>query len=88
MCCCEGGMCKKCCGMSMALLGVLLLINAFVWPRWVGFDGWVAFGSVLLIFAGVAKSFFPQAPCCKAACGGSSCESESHPAPASKKSKK
>jgi hypothetical protein len=82
-CNCEGdGMCKKCHGMVYALIGVLVLINAFVWPMWTGIDGWIAFFGVLLIFKGIAKSFFPRAACCQSAC----CDVEEvhHAAPAKK----
>ncbi|HYD04036.1 MAG TPA: hypothetical protein VEC16_07105 [Alphaproteobacteria bacterium] len=78
------GMCRKCSGMTKALVGVLILINAFVWPQWTGIDGWIAFFAVLLVFAGIAKSFFAKAACCEAAC----CDEEHHHAAPAKKSKK
>jgi hypothetical protein len=64
--CCEG-YCKKCHGMILGLFGVLILINAFVWPRWLGFDGWIAFFALLMIATGIWKSFMPGCGC-KDAC--------------------
>jgi len=55
--------CGKCGGMIWGLLGVLILINAFVWPQWAGIDGWMAFFGILLIIAGVWKSLMPGCKC-------------------------
>jgi hypothetical protein len=51
--------------MICSLIGVLILINAFVWPQWLGIDGWMAFGGILLMFAGVFKSVFSGCNCRK-----------------------
>jgi len=62
--CCEG-YCHKCKGMLWSLLGVLILINAFVWPQWSGVDGWMAFFGLLLLLGGVWKSIMPGCACHK-----------------------
>jgi len=63
--------CGKCGGMIWGLLGVLILINAFVWPQWTGIDGWMAFFGILFIVAGVWKSLMPG---CKCHSSGKCCE--------------
>ena len=57
-------MCKdiKCiCNLGVKRLawGLLLLLNAFVWPKWSGIDGWVAWVAVLLVLAGLRRILFP-----------------------------
>ena len=63
--CCEG-YCKKCHGMIWGLIGVLILINVFVWPQWSGIDGWMAFFGLLLVLGGVWKSLVPGCGCHRA----------------------
>jgi len=60
---CCNGYCHKCKGMIWGLVGVLILINAFVWPQWSGIDGWMAFLGLVLIFGGVFKSLMPGCGC-------------------------
>jgi len=67
MSCCEG-YCGRCRGMVLGLLGVLILINIFVWPQWSGFDGWLAFFAVLMIATGIWKSLMPSCGCKNAEC--------------------
>ena len=62
MCCCEGS-CGKCSGWLKALLGILMLINLFVWPKWTGVDGWLAFAAVLLVLCGIIFSFTGSCTC-------------------------
>ena len=68
---CGNGYCHKCKGMIWGLVGVLILINAFVWPQWLGTDGWMAFLGFMLIIGGVWKSLMPgcgchhEGACCK-----------------------
>ncbi|MBS3123152.1 hypothetical protein J4437_00805 [Candidatus Woesearchaeota archaeon] len=57
------GMCK-CWGFKKILLGVLILLNAFVWPLWSGVDGWVAFFGVLMVIAGLVKLVYPKGCSC------------------------
>ncbi|MFH1276629.1 MAG: hypothetical protein ABIH82_05970 [Candidatus Woesearchaeota archaeon] len=45
--------------------GFLLLVNAFLWPRWLGVDGWVAFVAVLMVIGGFLKMVVPA---CKDCC--------------------
>lgn len=65
-------MCKKCHGTKHLVMGALLLLNAFVWPRWVGFDGaksWVSFFAVLLVLGGFVKLVMPnKCPGCASLC--------------------
>jgi hypothetical protein len=35
------------------LFGALLLLNAFVWPQWLGIDGWIKFAAVLMVIFGL-----------------------------------
>ena len=58
----EKGCCghtPKCVGMTKVIIGILILLNAFVWPMWIGIDGWVAFFAVLLVILGLGKMFHP-----------------------------
>ena len=66
------GMCHKCCGVMKLVTGALLLVNAYVWPRWLGVDGWVAFVAVLMVLGGFLKLVLPnKCPHCNAMqCGG------------------
>ncbi|MBI2145470.1 hypothetical protein HYU18_04070 [Candidatus Woesearchaeota archaeon] len=47
------------------IVGALLLLNAYVWPQWLGLDGWVKFAAVLLIVGGIVKYLVPYCPHCK-----------------------
>ena len=49
---CHHGMCGKCHGVKKLVVGALLLLNAFVWPQWLGVDGWVSFVAVLMVVGG------------------------------------
>jgi hypothetical protein len=60
--CCEG-YCRKCHGMIWGLIGILILINVFVWPRWSGIDGWMAFLGLLLVLGGIWKSVMSGCSC-------------------------
>ena len=52
--------CTKCHGAMKLVAGLLLLLNAFVWPKWLGVDGWVAWIAVLFVVAGLVKLFVPN----------------------------
>ncbi len=56
----------KCIGMMKIVVGVLILLNAFVWPRWLGIDGWISFFAVLMILCGIVKLLHPS--CSTTAC--------------------
>ena len=68
-----GYMCKRCHATKHLIVGALLLLNAFIWPRWVGLDGatnWVSFFAVLLVLGGFVKLVVPNnCAGCAAACG-------------------
>ncbi len=53
-------MCRKCCGISKLVTGALILINAFLWPRWLDVDGWVAFFGLLMVIFGFVKLVVPN----------------------------
>ena len=59
-------MCKRCHGIFKVVFGALLLLNAFVWPKWLGIDGWISWLAVLLVVTGLVKLFVPNS--CKS-CG-------------------
>ena len=55
----------NCKGMMKGIAGILILVNAFVWPRWTGIDGWIAFFGVLMILGAVVKMLVPCEDCCQ-----------------------
>jgi protein-S-isoprenylcysteine O-methyltransferase Ste14 len=55
-----GHMCHKCHGIFKLVLGLLLLLNAFVWPLWLGIDGWVSWFGVLFVLMGLVKLLVPN----------------------------
>ncbi len=62
MCNCE----EQCCGghhrgagILIVVLGLLMLINLNLWPKWTGVDGWMSFVAVILLVYGVAKIIDP-----------------------------
>ena len=55
-----GCMCSRCHGTMKLVTGVLLLVNARLWPKWVGLDGWVQFVAVLFILGGLVKLLVPN----------------------------
>jgi hypothetical protein len=66
MCCCDGnGYCGRCRGCGKILIGVLMLVNFFFWPRWTGVDGWLVFFAVILVLGGLWKALMPTC-CCNA----------------------
>jgi hypothetical protein len=54
------GMCHKCIGICKLVTGALLLLNAFIWPRWLGVDGWISYLAVLLVLFGFIKLVVPN----------------------------
>ena len=50
---CGSMMCGRCHGGKKIVTGLLLLLNAFVWPVWTGIDGWVAWVAVLMVLGGL-----------------------------------
>lgn len=64
--CCSGGMCGKCKAGKKIVLGALVLLNIYVWPKWIGgVDQWIAFFAALVILNGVIKFAMPGCPHCK-----------------------
>ncbi|MBI2668699.1 hypothetical protein HYX14_02545 [Candidatus Woesearchaeota archaeon] len=61
---CYHGMCGKCHGVMKLVVGALLLLNAFVWPLWLGIDGWVAYVAVLMVLGGFIKLVMPTCGHC------------------------
>lgn len=59
---CCGGFCGKCRGMKTLVVGVLMLINYFFWPKLTGLDGWIIFFAFLLVLSGIVHSM-------KSSCG-------------------
>ncbi|NQV91202.1 hypothetical protein HQ489_01900 [Candidatus Woesearchaeota archaeon] len=46
-------MCRKCHSAHKIVLGLLLLLNAFVWPKWTDLTGWISFVAVLMVIGGL-----------------------------------
>lgn len=70
---CFDGACSRCWSAMKVIGGGLILLNAFVWPKWGVTDsstmssltGWLAFLAVLLVIKGVIKFIMPTCPHCK-----------------------
>lgn len=60
----------KCKGIMKIVFGLLLLLNAFVWPLWLGIDGWIQWVAILMVVFGVIKLVVPA---CKDCADGSCC---------------
>lgn len=61
---CNNGICHKCRGLKKIITGVLLLLNAWVWPKWLGVDGWIVFFAVLMVLGGLLKVLKPTCGHC------------------------
>jgi protein-S-isoprenylcysteine O-methyltransferase Ste14 len=55
-----GHMCAKCMGVKKLVVGVLLLLNGFVWPMWHGIDGWFNWVAVLFVVGGLVHLLVPN----------------------------
>ena len=53
----------KCVAIKKVVFGLLLLLNAFVWPKWLGIDGWVAWLALLMVIFGAIMAFCPKCGC-------------------------
>jgi len=53
----------KCKNIKKIVYGLLLLLNAFVWPQWMGIDGWLAWIGVLMVFSGALMLVLPKCKC-------------------------
>ena len=64
------GLCNRCHGTMKVVTGLLLLLNAFVWPQWLDLTGWIAWVAVLMVVGGLVKAFVPnKCANCAAVCG-------------------
>jgi len=54
------GVCHKCLGMKKLILGVLILLNAYL--AWVN---WAVFVGGIIALAGLLKMLWPNCPHCK-----------------------
>ncbi len=54
------GFCTRCRGTWKIATGLLLLLNAFVWPQWLDLTGWIAWVAVLMVLGGLLKVFVPN----------------------------
>jgi hypothetical protein len=57
---CGLNICGKCHAWKKVVTGLLLLLNAFVWPLWVDLSGWIAWFAVLMVVGGVLMLFKPN----------------------------
>jgi len=56
----------KCWGAKKLVIGVLILLNAFVWPQWLGLEGWIKFAGALMILGGLVMLVTPKHDnCCE-----------------------
>lgn len=69
MCNCEGKC--SCCGWSVLIIGLLAILQYFLWPQWSGIDGWVVFFSVIAVVYGLFAVLMSVKKCtgeCKDKC--------------------
>jgi len=68
-------MCTKCCGIKKIVIGGLLLLNAFVWPKWgiawAG-SGWIQWFAVIMVLLGLLKFVPNKCNSCKKICSSES----------------
>ncbi len=63
---CSDGVCGKCHAVMKVVVGGLVLLNIYVWPKWTSWpNGWFAFIAVLLIIKGAIKFVMPSCGHCK-----------------------
>ena len=78
ICMCHG----KCMVVKKIIFGLLLLLNAFLWPKWLGVDGWVTWIALLMVVFGAVMAVWPKCGCySKEQC----CEMPKKPAAAKKR---
>lgn len=53
-------MCKRCCGTKKLVWGLLLLLNAYVWPKWFDLTGWIAWIAILMVLSGLLSLLVPN----------------------------
>ncbi len=74
----------KCMFVKKIVFGLLLLLNAFVWPQWLGIDGWVAWFALLMVVFGAIAAVAPKCGCSENKCA----EPAKKPAPKKRKRKR
>lgn len=50
------------------VVGLLLLLNAFIWPQWVDLTGWISFVAILVVIWGIVLLFKPEWNCNECCC--------------------
>lgn len=55
-------------GIKKIVLGLLLLLNAFIWPQWIDLTGWISFVAVLMVIGGIVLLFKPEWGCNESCC--------------------
>lgn len=53
----------KCMVVKKIVFGLLLLLNAFLWPQWLGVDGWVTWIALLMVIFGAIMAVCPKCGC-------------------------
>lgn len=63
-------LCGTCSGVHKIVFGALLLLNAFIWPQWLGIDGWIKWLAVLLVVGGALMLIMKGKckECCSTSC--------------------
>ncbi len=57
---CGANICGGCHGAKKIVVGLLLLLNAFIWPLWVDLSGWISWVAVLMVVGGIVMLFKPN----------------------------
>lgn len=66
MCMGCGGVCGRCKASKKVVIGALVLLNIYVWPKWIGtIDNWAKFVAILSILLGVLMFIKPGCPHCR-----------------------
>jgi len=55
----------KCKEIMKIVFGLLLLLNALIWPQWSTLTGWIAWISILMVVFAVVKMLMPQCKGCE-----------------------
>lgn len=61
---CDMNICGKCHGGKKIIWGLLLLLNAFIWPLWVDLSGWIAWIAILMVLFGILMMIKPSCGHC------------------------
>ena len=58
----------RCMLVKKIIFGLLLLLNAFVWPQWLGIDGWLAWIALLMVVFAAVMLVCPKCRATHSAC--------------------